>query len=141
MSLHSSKYFSWSANKNQFKITLRTSLSRHLSFFSRSVDSIQHNGYCQGLACLEENDFLCRLCLKLIFILSLNLNTMQRFFGNKPQDVSAEEELVSLVGGRRVSDSDQRPSSSTNTIHLTLSVKGMHCSSCSSAIENALKYV
>ncbi|KAL4539494.1 hypothetical protein Ndes2437B_g02135 [Nannochloris sp. 'desiccata'] len=64
---------------------------------------------------------------------------MQRFFGNKPQDVSAEEELVSLVGGRRVSDSDQRPSSSTNTIHLTLSVKGMHCSSCSSAIENALK--
>ena len=66
---------------------------------------------------------------------------MQRFFGNKPQDVQAEEELVSLVDGRRGSDSAQRPSSSTNTVHLTLSVKGMHCSSCSSAIENSLKYV
>jgi hypothetical protein len=66
---------------------------------------------------------------------------MQRFFGSKPQDIQAEEELVSLVGGRRVSDSAQRPSTNTNTVHLTLSVKGMHCSSCSSAIENALKYV
>jgi hypothetical protein len=68
---------------------------------------------------------------------------MKRFFGNKPQYVQAEEELVSLVGGRRASDSAQRPSSSTNdnTMHLTLSVKGMHCSSCSSAIENSLKYV
>jgi hypothetical protein len=66
---------------------------------------------------------------------------MQRFFGNKSQDVQAEEELVSLVGGRRASDSAQRPSSSRDTVLLTLSIKGMHCSSCSSAIENALKYV
>jgi hypothetical protein len=47
-----------------------------------------------------------------------------------------EEELVSLVEGRRASSASPKASS---IVQLKLAVKGMHCSSCSSAVENALK--
>lgn len=67
-------------------------------------------------------------------------NAMFKIFGAQRAEAHVEEELVSLVGGKRQARSSaDRPSSST-TVHLTLSVKGMHCSSCSSAVENALKY-
>ena len=66
---------------------------------------------------------------------------MFRIFGGQKGEAHAEEELVSLVGGRRQPPASADRPSSNSTVHLTLSVKGMHCSSCSSAIENALKYV
>ena len=55
-----------------------------------------------------------------------------KLFGARSEDVVPEEELVSLVGGRR-------PGAAAPAVQLTLSIKGMHCSSCSSAVETALR--
>lgn len=56
-----------------------------------------------------------------------------------------EEEMVSLVGGVRPSSSGRRMStvddSMTAMDRVTMSIEGMTCSSCSTAVENALKKV
>jgi hypothetical protein len=54
------------------------------------------------------------------------------------RDTNAEEELVALVDGRRKQDAE-RPVSAGSQARLTLAISGMHCSSCSSAVENALR--
>lgn len=61
---------------------------------------------------------------------------MQGLFARQKADRVEEGELVSLVGGRRDTTLEAHGSS---TAQLTLSVKGMHCSACSTAVENALK--
>ncbi len=65
---------------------------------------------------------------------------MKRLFADSTERVE-EEELVSLVGGRRdyAQRVVQQAQASSSTAQITLSVKGMHCSSCSTAVENALK--
>lgn len=47
-----------------------------------------------------------------------------------------EEEMVSLVGDGRAGSASPTASS---IVQLKLAVQGMHCSSCSSAVENSLK--
>jgi len=59
-------------------------------------------------------------------------------FGPKKGTVVAEEELVSLVSGRR-EDASSKLQEGSATVQLTLSIKGMHCSACSTAVEAALK--
>jgi len=60
-------------------------------------------------------------------------------FRSKKDAPVAEEELVSLVEGRRYDASLSKLPASPAAVQLTLSIKGMHCSSCSSAVENSLK--
>lgn len=66
----------------------------------------------------------------------------------KNDDIIEEEELVSLVGGRR--DVEKGPivqgdgvkgdvAVGANSSRVVLSISGMHCSSCSSAVESALE--
>lgn len=44
--------------------------------------------------------------------------------------------MVALVAGRR----GPSPETARSLATVSLAVKGMHCSSCSSAVENALRY-
>lgn len=61
---------------------------------------------------------------------------MKRLLGGRKKEHGAEEEMVSLVAGRRGSS----PEAADGHATVTLAVKGMHCSSCSSAVESALRY-
>ena len=54
-------------------------------------------------------------------------------------DSQPEEELVSLVGGRRTTSGAADRPAARGAVHLTLSIQGMHCSACSTSTEAALK--
>lgn len=64
---------------------------------------------------------------------------IMNIFGARKDRVVAEEELVSLVSGRRGDAGAFQQHETPTAVHLTLSIKGMHCSACSTAVESALK--